>query len=203
MAELEASHAALKREHATLTHEHAAVVASVAQQAAAAAVTASPPEPETPPSAAARRLSPEPETPRAAAQRLLSLHPEMTGLVPVRTLTPTHKGPAQRQPTPARQAAPKQVPATPKTAVHGGAQPVEPMEGRQGRPVQRLRARQEAEMRTRMRGVLAGPPVPHDDLQHHLYSPSRISAEASDAFETPILDQMLLSARGARVSDVF
>ena len=79
---------------------------------------------------------------------------------------------------------------------------MEPVEGRQGRPVQRLRARQEAEMRARMRGVLAGPPLPHDDLQHHLYSPSRISAEASDAFETPILDQMLLSARGARVSDV-
>ena len=194
MAELQASHAVLQQDHAALTHDYAAAVASMARQAPPA-VTASPPEPP-PPGAAARRLSPEPETPRAAARRLLSLHPEMSGLVPVRTLTPTHKGPGQRQPTPARQAAPKPVPATP-TVEHRG---VLPNQGRQGHQVQRLRARQEAEVRARMRGVLAGPPRPQQDL----YSPSKISAETSGAFGTPMLDQMLLSARGqrARLSDV-
>jgi hypothetical protein len=206
LAELEASHAVLEQEHATLTHDYAAAVATMARQAPPA-VTASTPEPP-PPGAAARRLSPEPETPRAAARRLLSLHPEMSGLAPVRTLTPTHKGPGQRQPTPARQAAPKHVLAT-AMVEHGRAQPNQGLllapVARQGHQVQRIRARQEAEVRARMRGVMAGPPRQHDDLQHHLYSPSKISAETSGAFGTPLLDQMLLSARGqrSRLSDVF
>ena len=206
IAELEASHAALKQDHAALTHDYAAAVATMALQAPAT-VSASLPEPP-PLGAAAQQLSSEPETPRAAARRLLSLHPEMSGLAPVRTLTPTHKGPRQKQPTTsARPAAPKQVPATPTitpTVEHRGAQP---SQGRQGHQVQRMRARQEAEVRARMRGVLAGPPRQHDDLQRHLYSPSKTSAETSSgaAFGTPMLDQMLLSARGqrARLSDVF